>query len=71
MDEILQSKQDRRAAERLLHRLIKQLGFSPKRFITDKMRSYGAVKRVVARGSDQRSCKGLTNRTENSHLRFL
>lgn len=70
LDEILQSKRDKRAAKRLLRHLIKRLGFIPKRIITDKLRSYGAAKREVAPGLDHWSHKGLNNRAENSHLPF-
>ncbi|WP_164662149.1 IS6 family transposase [Tropicibacter sp. Alg240-R139] len=70
LDEILQPSRDKRAAKRLLRRLIKRLGFIPKRIITDKLRSYGAAKREVAPGVDHWSHKGLNNRAENSHLPF-
>ena len=70
LDEILQPKRDKRAAKRLLRRLIERLGFIPKRIITDKLRSYGAAKREVAPGLDHWSHKGLNNRAENSHLPF-
>ena len=70
LDEILEPKRDKRAAKRLLRRLIKSLGFIPKRIITDKLRSYGAAKREVAPGLKHWSHKGLNNRAENSHLPF-
>lgn len=70
LDEILQPKRDKRAAKRLLRRLIKRLGYIPKRIITDKLRSYGAAKREIAPGLDHWSHKGLNNRAENSHLPF-
>ncbi len=70
LDEILQPKRDKRAAKRLLHRLIKRLGFVPKRIIMDKLRSYGAAKREIAPGLEHWSHKGLNNRAENSHLPF-
>ncbi|MCX8954721.1 IS6 family transposase [Ruegeria sp. NA] len=70
LDEILQPKRDKRAAKRLLRRLLKRLGFTPKRIITDKLRSYGAAKREIAPGLDHWSHKGLNNRAENSHLPF-
>ncbi|WP_281996158.1 IS6 family transposase [Ruegeria faecimaris] len=70
LDEILQQKRDKRAAKRLLRRLIKRLGFIPKRIITDKLRSYGAAKREIAPGQEHWSHKGLNNRAENSHLPF-
>ena len=67
LDEIVQSK---RAAKRLLVKLIKRHGLIPKRIITDKLRSYGAAKREVAPGLDHWSHKGLNNRAENSHFLF-
>ena len=70
LDEVLQRRRDKKAAKRLLHRLMKRLERSPKRFITDKLRSYGAAKREIAPGVEHRSHKGLNNRAENSHLPF-
>jgi len=70
LEEILQSRRDKRAAKRLLVSLIKRHGFVPKRIVTDKLRSYGAAKREVAPGLDHWSHKGLNNRAENSHLPF-
>ncbi|TRD17727.1 IS6 family transposase [Palleronia caenipelagi] len=69
LDEILQSRRDKRAAKRLLKSLIKRYGI-PRRIVTDKLRSYGAAKREVAPGLKHRSHKGLNNRSENSHLPF-
>ena len=69
LDEILQSRRNT-AAKRLLTRLMKRYGRTPKRFITDKLRSYGAAKREIAPGVEHRSHKGLNNRAENSHLPF-
>ena len=70
LEEILQSRRDKRAAKRLLVKLMKRWGFVPKRIITDKLRSYGAAKREVDPGLDHWSHKGLNNRAENSHLPF-
>jgi putative transposase len=70
LEEILQSRRDKRAAKRLLIKLMKRWSFVPKRIMTDKLRSYGAAKREVAPGLDRWSHKGLNNRAENSHLPF-
>lgn len=70
LDEILQPRRDKRAAKRLLVRLIKRHGIVPKRIVTDKLRSYDAARREVAPGLDHWSHKGLNNRAENSHLPF-
>ncbi|AVC52574.1 DDE domain protein (plasmid) [Rhizobium leguminosarum bv. viciae] len=68
LDEIVQTRRDTKAAKRLLVRLLKKQGLSPKRIVTDKLRSYGAAKRDVMPGVEHRSHKGLNNRAENSHV---
>jgi transposase-like protein len=39
----------------------------PRVIITDKLKSYGAVKREILPGVEHRQHKGLNNRAENSH----
>ncbi len=68
LDEILQRRRDKNAAKRLLHRLMKRQERPPKRFITDKLRSYGAAKRQIAPDVEHRAHKGLNNRAENAAL---
>jgi putative transposase len=68
LDEIVQTRRNTKAAKRLLIRLLKKQGLTPKRIATDKLRSYGAAKRQVMPGVEHRSHKGLNNRAENSHL---
>jgi putative transposase len=68
LDEILQRRRDKRAAKRLLIKLLKRQGWAPRRIVTDKLASYGAAKREVAPGIEHRSHKGLNNRAENAHL---
>ncbi|SCB35962.1 putative transposase [Rhizobium hainanense] len=68
LDKIVQARRDTKAARRLLVRLLKKRGLSPKRIVTDKLRSYGAAKRQVMPGVEHRSHKGLSNRAENSHV---
>lgn len=68
LDEIVQIRRDTKAAKRLLIRLRTKQGLSPKRIVTDKLRSYGAAKRDVMPTVEHRSHKGLNNRAENSHL---
>lgn len=70
LDEILHRRRDKKAAKRLLRSVMKRQGRTPKRFITDKLRSYGAAKREIAPSVEHRSHKGLNNRAENSHLPF-
>ncbi|MBY5413573.1 IS6 family transposase, partial [Rhizobium leguminosarum] len=66
--ETVQTRRDTKAAKRLLVRLLKKQGLSPKRIVTDKLRSYGAAKRDVMPGVEHRSHEGLNNRAENSHV---
>ena len=68
LDEILQRRRDKRAAKKLLVKLLKRQGWAPRRIVTDKLASYGAAKREVAPGIEHRSHKGLNNRAENSHV---
>jgi putative transposase len=68
LDEIVQSRRNTKAAKRLLMRLLKKQGMTPKRMITDKLRSYGAARRQIMPSVEHRSHKGLNNRAENSHV---
>ena len=65
LDEIVQARRDTKAAKRLLIRLLKKQGYTPKRMITDKLGSYAAAKRLVTPKVEHRSHKGLNNRAEN------
>ncbi|NTH14733.1 IS6 family transposase [Agrobacterium rhizogenes] len=67
LDEIVQARRDTKAAKRLLVGLLKKQGLSPKRIVSDKLRSFGAARRNVMPGVEHRSHKGLNNRAENSH----
>ncbi|WP_143534267.1 DDE-type integrase/transposase/recombinase, partial [Rhizobium sullae] len=49
-------------------RLLKKQGLTPKRIVTDKLRSYGAARREVMPAVEHRSHKGLNNRAANSHM---
>ena len=67
LDVLVQSRRDRRAAKRLLRKLLKRQCRAPRVMITDKLPSYGAAKREVMSGVEHRRHKGLNNRAENSH----
>ena len=68
LDEFVQNRRNTKAAKRLLTRLLKKQGITPKRMVTDKLRSYGAARRQVMPSVEHRSHKGLNNRAENSHV---
>ena len=68
--ETLQRRRDRRAARRLLTRLLKRQGWRPRRVVTDRLPSHGAARREVAPTLEHRAHKGLNNRAENSRVPF-
>src|ERR1700744_1651830 len=61
------SRRDKKAAKRLLRKLLKKQGRAPRVLITDKLKSYAAAKREIMPGVQHRQNKGLNNRAENSH----
>ena len=67
LDVPVQKRRDRRAAKRLLRKLLKRQCRAPRVMVTDKLPSYGAAKREVMPGVEHRRHKGLNNRAENSH----
>jgi putative transposase len=67
LDVLVQSRRDKKAAKRLLRKLLKKQGRAPRVLITDKLKSYAAAKREIMPGVEHRQHKGLNNRAENSH----
>jgi putative transposase len=67
LDVLVQSRRDKRAAKRLLRKLLKRQCRAPRVMITDKLPSYGAAKKELMPGVEHRQHKGLNNRAENSH----
>ena len=67
LDVLVQSRRDKKAAKRLLRKLLKKQGRPPRVLLTDKLRSYAAAKRAIMPGVEHRQHKGLNNRAENSH----
>jgi putative transposase len=67
LDILVQPKRDRFAAIRFFRRLLRAVGRKPRVIITDKLRSYGAAKRIVMPGVAHRQHRYLNNRAENSH----
>ena len=67
VDILVQPKRDR-LAMRFFRKLLRATGHRhPRVIITDKLRSYGAAKRVVMPGVAHRQHRYLNNRAENSH----
>jgi putative transposase len=67
LDILVQPRRDRFAAMRFFRKLLRATGRRPRVIITDKLRSYGAAKRIVLPGVAHRQHRYLNNRAENSH----
>jgi hypothetical protein len=66
-DVLVQRQRDKRAAKRLLRKLLKKQ-LRPRRvMITDKLANYSAAKREIMPSVEHRQHKGLNSRVENSH----
>ena len=66
LDILVQSRRDKRAARRLLRKLLKRQGRAPRVRITDKLARYSTAKREVMPGVEHRRHKGPNNRAENA-----
>jgi putative transposase len=60
LDVLVQSRRDQRAARRLLRKLLKRQGRTPRVMITDKLASYSAARREVVLGVEHRRHKSST-----------
>ena len=47
LDILVQSRRNKRAAQRFFRKLLRRQGCAPRRLITDKLRSYSAAHRTV------------------------
>ena len=68
LDVLVQSRRNKRAAMKLMRKLLKSQGFCPTAIVTDKLPSYGAA--LSDLGMKARHIMGgrCNNRAENSHL---
>jgi putative transposase len=67
LDVLVQGRRDRKAAQRLLRKLMKKHVMAPRVMVTDKLGSYGAARKDMGLSIEHRQHKGLNNRAENSH----
>ena len=67
LDVLVQSRRDKRAAVKLMRKLLRKYGVLPQRIVTDDLRSYKAAAREL--GIERRLERGRwrNNRAENSH----
>jgi putative transposase len=67
LDMLVQRRGDKRAALRLMRKLLKKQGFAPKLLVTDKLRSYGSAFRHLGLTCPHQQGLRSNNRAENSH----
>src|SRR6266705_5343231 len=67
LDVLVQRRRDKRAALRLMRKLLKKEGFAPKLLVTDKLGSYGAAFRRLRLTCPHEQGLRKNNRAENSH----
>nr|WP_321395979.1 IS6 family transposase [Emcibacter sp.] len=69
LDSIVTKKRNRKAALKLLKRLMKRYGRA-RLIVTDRLKSYKAALREIGCTDKHDTTKGQNNRAENSHLPF-
>ncbi len=67
LDVLVQSSRDKRAALKLMRKLLKKYAMVPDRLVTDDLRSYGAAARDLGIEGRHERGKWKNNRAENSH----
>ena len=68
LDMLVQSRRDKRAALRLLRKLLKKQGMAPEELVTDRLRAYGAAARELGLSAEHIQGKRKNNRAEGSHV---
>ena len=68
LDVLVQKRRNKRAALRIMRKLLKNQGVRPRHIVTDKLQSYGAALRYLRLGHLHETGHRLNNRAENSHL---
>jgi putative transposase len=64
---LVQARRDKRAATKLMRKLLKKQGVSPQSVVTDKLRSYRVALRDLGLAARQVTGGHSNNRAENSH----
>ena len=67
LDVLVQTKRNKRAALKLMQRLLKKYGFVPDKPITDELRSYAAAAGHLGIAKRHERGRWRNNRAENSH----
>src|SRR3954466_14055210 len=67
LEVLVQRRRDKRAALRLMRKLLRKQGFAPKLLTTDKLGSYGSAFRHLRLSCPHQQGLRANNRAENSH----
>jgi putative transposase len=67
LDILVQRRRHKPAAKKFFRKLLQGLTYVPRVIITDTLKSYGAAKRELLPGVEQRQSRSRNNRCENSH----
>jgi transposase-like protein len=67
LDMLVQRRRDKRAAVKLMRKLLKGYGFTPAVIVTDKLASYAAALQHLGMGCRHERGLRANNRAENSH----
>jgi len=68
LDILVQSRRNKKAALKLMRKLLKKQGYAPDEVVTDKLPSYGAALRDLGMHGKHVTGGRSNNRAENSHL---
>jgi putative transposase len=67
LDVLIQTRRNKRAALKLMRKLLKKYGFAPDKLVTDDLRSYAAAARDLGIAKRHERGRWRNNRAENSH----
>ena len=67
LDVLVQSRRNKRAALKLMRKLLKKYGFVPDKLVTDELRSYAAAASDLGIAKRHERGRWRNNRAENSH----
>lgn len=65
---LVQGRRDKRAALRLICKLLQRQGMAPEELVTGRLRAYGAAARELGLGAEHIRGKRENNRAEGSHV---
>jgi putative transposase len=68
LDILVQSRRNKKAALKLMRKLLKKQGYAPTEVVTDKLPSYGAALKEIGLSKHHDFGGRKNNRAENSHL---